>query len=299
MPYQTGLPEALRRRGLRVELVPGWERRGGSGFRPRGAVCHWTAGARTGDRPSLNVVVNGRDDLPGPLANVFLTRSGVAIVVAAGTANHAGRGGWRGLEGNSSVFGTEAENSGNGEWTAAQRDAYPRINAAFCDLGGFGPEMVCGHNEWTPRKVDIHDYTMPVMRAQVAAVLRGAAPQGEDEDMTPAQDAALAAIFNALPRINQILEAVDKRTGAADGNLKVAADQVGAIHTRVTNYLDAKVSENLALTRAVLGLVDDEPVDAEAVAQTILDAVGPGLAVEVQKALAGLTATTKLTKEPN
>ncbi|MFE6228895.1 N-acetylmuramoyl-L-alanine amidase [Cellulosimicrobium sp. NPDC057862] len=174
MPRITRLPAALAARGLTVELVDGWQTRGSADFDPEGAVCHWTAGARTGDRPSLKVVRDGRAGLPGPLANVFLARSGVAVVVAAGRANHAGEGGWRGLTGNHSVWGTEAESAGDGDWTDAQRWAYPRINAAFCDLSGFGPDMVCGHSEWAPdRKIDIRDWDMARMRREVAAVLRG------------------------------------------------------------------------------------------------------------------------------
>ena len=185
MPHLLGLPPALIARGLTVELAPGWETRGSASFNPKAAVCHWTAGPTTGDRRSLLVCINGRRDLPGPLCNVFLTRSGVAVVVAAGRPNHAGQGGWRGVTGNSGAFGTEAENSGSGDWTDAQRWAFPRINAAYCDLGGFGAEMVCGHHEWAlpqGRKIDIRDWPMPAMRDQVAAVLGGRTPPREDQN---------------------------------------------------------------------------------------------------------------------
>ena len=172
MPYQTGIPAALRKYGLTVELVRGWETRGSSAFSPKGVVCHWTAGPLRGDRPSLRVVINGRPDLPGPLCQVFLTRAGVAVVVAAGRAQHAGSGGWRGLSGNAAVFGIEAE-SARGEWTDAQRWAYPRVVAALADLAGFDTSMVCGHSEWTTRKSDVNGYTMAAMRSQVAALRAG------------------------------------------------------------------------------------------------------------------------------
>jgi hypothetical protein len=211
MGFQKGLAAALAARGLTVEVVPGWQTRGSSSFAPRGAVCHWTAGAAHGDRPSLGVVTNGRAGLPGPLANVFLARSGVAIVVAAGRANHAGGGGWRGLVGNSSVFGTEAESTGGGDWTAAQRWAYPRINAAYCDLGGFGPDMVCGHNEWAPtRKIDIRDWDMPAMRAQVAAVLSGAATDNEKEGfLMGLSDEDQQNIYKAVARIDELVAKIN------------------------------------------------------------------------------------------
>lgn len=76
--------------------------------------------------------------------------------VAAGRANHAGSGSWRGLVGNSSVWGTEANNRGTGEmWPDVQIDAYARLCAATCDYSGFTAEMVCRHAEWAPsRKID-------------------------------------------------------------------------------------------------------------------------------------------------
>lgn len=175
MAYQTILPRRLAEQGLTVETIPGWETRGGELFSPGGAVCHWTAGPRNAiGRPCLNVVIHGHGSLPGPLCNVYLDRNGIAVVVAAGRANHAGKGGWKGLAGNSSVFGTEAEAGGPGDWTPAQRISYPKVNAAFATIGGFNADMVCGHNEWAPtRKVDIEDWTMDQMRKDTQYILDG------------------------------------------------------------------------------------------------------------------------------
>lgn len=189
MGYQTQLANALRARGVRVEEYAGWTTRGSSSFTPGGAVCHWTAGPcdATG-RPSLSTVVNGRTDLAGPLANIYLDRAGIAVVVAAGRANHAGEGGWHGLSGNSSVFGVEAECCNVGDWTAAQRSAYPAVMAALCDAGGFDASLVCGHNEWAPgRKIDISDWTMDAMRSDVGALLRA---EGDWFDMATKNDLA-------------------------------------------------------------------------------------------------------------
>ena len=111
MPYMLGVPAAIAGQSVPVEVVPGWETRGNASFNPAAVVCHWTAGPITGDRPSLKICVEGRPGLPGPLSQVFLTRGGVAVVVAAGRANHAGVGGWRGVVGNSAAFGIEAESA--------------------------------------------------------------------------------------------------------------------------------------------------------------------------------------------
>ncbi len=158
MPYQLGLPAALAKFGLVVETVPGWEKRGNASFNPKGSVNHHTAGPANGARPSLNIVTNGRSDLKGPLCNVLLDRNGVAVVVAAGRANHAGTGGYKGLTGNSSVFGTEAESTGVGPnpWTQAQLEAYPKVVAAYHYLmGQKTADTNCNHKTWAPyRKVD-------------------------------------------------------------------------------------------------------------------------------------------------
>jgi hypothetical protein len=112
---------------------------------------------------------------------VYLDRAGVAVVVAAGRANHAGAGNWRGLVGNSALFGTEAEAADAADFTPAQRDAYPRVNAAYCDIGKFGPDMVCGHYD---------------MRRRVAALLANPTISAltQEDDLTPEQAKQLAAI---------------------------------------------------------------------------------------------------------
>ncbi len=156
MPRALWLPDTLRAHGLTVHETPGWQNRGSSTLNPSGVVCHHTASAAGSDHPALGTVINGRPDLNGPLCNVLLARNGDCYIIAAGTANHAGTGGWRGLSGNSSVLGIEAENNGVGEpWPAHQIDAYVRLCAAMCDGGGFTPDTVCYHREWAPtRKPD-------------------------------------------------------------------------------------------------------------------------------------------------
>jgi len=243
MPYQLGLPAALARFGLTVETVPGWQTRGSSTFAPRGAVAHWTAGPRgTTTRPSLNVVVNGRTGLAGPLANVYLDRKGIAVVVAAGRANHAGVGGWRGLTGNSQVFGTEAECGGDGDWTALQRWAYPRVNAAYCWLGKFAPDMVCGHNEWAPtRKIDIRDWPMPSMRTQVAQLLAAQTQPAaqEDDDMTPAQARLLWLIGRQLG-LDQTPDGKENWPGWAQLGGKTVVDALAEMRDDI-NKIQAKL----------------------------------------------------------
>lgn len=174
MGRQVWIAAKCREYKLPVVEYPGWQLRGSESFNPDVVVCHHTAGAASGDFPSLMTLVNGRSDLPGPLCNVGLSRSGVVRVIAAGRANHAGRGGWRGRVGNSSAIGIEAESTGRGDWTRAQREAYPILAAALIDGMHSDVSMICGHKEWAPgRKIDPVGIDMNELRFWAGAVLLG------------------------------------------------------------------------------------------------------------------------------
>src|SRR5258708_26889458 len=85
------LPKSLLDAGLKVAEQPGWKTRGrGDVGSVKGIICHHTAGAKTGNMPSLGVVINGRSDLPGPLSQLCLGRDGTFFVVAAGPCKPAG-----------------------------------------------------------------------------------------------------------------------------------------------------------------------------------------------------------------
>lgn len=164
------LPDAIRSYGVPVELLAGWEGRGSDVFNPQVVVCHHTANPGGGDMPSLKMLRDGRSGLPGPLCEIGLSRSGIAYIVASGRANHAGKGSWRGVSGNTNSLGIEAENNGVGEgWSAAQLTSYTRICAAILDHLRRGPEWVCGHKEWAPgRKIDPAGIDMNIFRQWVA-----------------------------------------------------------------------------------------------------------------------------------
>jgi hypothetical protein len=176
--------------GVQVNEVAGWQQRGRTyaTFDPYGSVNHHTAGGIGGVAPSLGICINGRSDLPGPLCNVHQQRDRVVNLVAAGVANHAGPGSWRGLSGNQSVFGLEVEHIGSaGEPFSNDRwDISCRIHAAF--LSGLGSPDVgrhCQHFEWsTQGKIDFFAGLLPGgaqgMRDRVAHYLAtgpGAQPQ--------------------------------------------------------------------------------------------------------------------------
>lgn len=179
MPRQLWLADKLREWGCNVVEVDGWQYRGSEAFHPQGVIAHHTAGPATGDYPSLRIVRDGRAGLSGPLSQLGLGRTGTVYVIAAGRANHAGTGSWRGLSGNYSVFGIEAESTGTrNDWTAEQRKVYPIVCAALLDGIGRDERWLCGHKEWTTRKIDPAFWDMDDMRRQVAALL--AAGPGKD-----------------------------------------------------------------------------------------------------------------------
>lgn len=178
----TWLPEVLLGAGLKVAQTPDWQSRGrGPMGAVRGVMCHHTATSARGNMPSLGLLINGRSDLPGPLAQLGLGRDGCFYAVAAGRANHAGRGSWEGITtGNSSFIGIEAENDGVGEpWPAVQLDAYQRGVAAILARLGAGANMCCAHREYAlphGRKTD-PDFDMPGFRSEVEAYLAGKTPK--------------------------------------------------------------------------------------------------------------------------
>lgn len=151
----TGIADRLRAYGLKVVEVADWRTRGSSTFTPRGSVDHHTAAGLYGNAPSLNVCINGRSDLPGPLCQVLIGRDNTCYVIAAGRANHAGRGSYAGVTGNSNVYGVEHENTGTGTepWRADQHETAAKVHAALLDWKRDG--FVCQHKEWAPtRKID-------------------------------------------------------------------------------------------------------------------------------------------------
>lgn len=146
------LPKVLRDAGLEVVEHPGWQSRGHGDMRTiKGVLCHHTAGPLKGEIPDLNILVNGRPDLSGPLCNLGLGRSGKFYMIAAGKGWHAGAGNWQGItDGNANLIGIEAENTGlpNDPWPAVQMDAYARGCAAILKHIGAKSIMAAGHKEY-------------------------------------------------------------------------------------------------------------------------------------------------------
>lgn len=181
----TWLADVARGAGLRVSECAGWRTRGREYGSPQVVVCHHTAESRnSGDAGGLGVVVHGRQGLPGPIANYYLSRSGIVYVVAAGVANNAGKGNARRAghpewSGNSRTIGIEAANSGTEPWPAKQYAAYVALVAAVCRRMGWSATRVVGHKEWSTTGKPDPSFGMDVFRANVARSVNATTEEGE------------------------------------------------------------------------------------------------------------------------
>ena len=261
MNMYTGLARVARKTGYPVIEVPGWETR----TRPqlmsdvRTITCHHTAnGGATGDYPSYNTVLHGRGaDLPGPLAQYGIGRSGTIYVFAAGSANHAGESLSVDYE-KIHAIGIEAEAVGvpgtKGDWPEPQMDSYARLCRALIDEFGLKVSDVLGHKETCRpkgRKSD-PDFNMDAFRRRVAAVNLGAKPAGatppkEEDDVSfkdthTVTDADVKAwgskkvgdkvsydeIVRFPPGVARLRRELTALIGAQNATIKVLADAIKA-----------------------------------------------------------------------
>jgi hypothetical protein len=183
----TDLDRAVAKSGLEFVEVAGWRTRGhGSLSSVESIVCHHTASAASapGDYPTLAVVRDGRSDLPGPLSQLGLGRSGRVYIIAAGVSFHAGATHAAWMD-NWHSIGIEAEHPGIGVWPTQQYDAYARLCAALADHYNVPTARVLGHKEIatpTGRKVD-PNFDMPTFRGRI----------DEERDVSPEQEDRIAS----------------------------------------------------------------------------------------------------------
>ncbi|HEX5659180.1 MAG TPA: N-acetylmuramoyl-L-alanine amidase [Polyangiales bacterium] len=178
------LPDVLEGAGLKVAEVDGWQMRGrGDVGELKGVLCHHTVGPAQGNMPSLKVLTHGRAGLNGPLAQLGLGRDGTYYVIAAGLANHAGKGQWNGLlQGNKHLLGLEVENTGRRDdvYPDVQLDAYRRGVAAILKFAGLEASCCLGHKEWAGRRKIDPLFDMDAFRTSLAS--------GTNAPLIPAKD---------------------------------------------------------------------------------------------------------------
>lgn len=193
--YLLDLADACRASGLRVVEVPNWRTLGRpastGGFDPQGVLCHHTGSKDTNpesitdDRAYAEWLAKiGRSDLPAPLCQISLDRTGTVYVCAAGRGNHAGTakatGGMPSGDGNALYLGIEAHNTGSEGWahkgtdaagnTITQGEAYARLCAALCRHYDWPAAHVRAHREtsvtgkWDPGRLDMTQHRAAVAR---------------------------------------------------------------------------------------------------------------------------------------
>ena len=141
------LERAVKNAGVKYRKVSGWASRGhGTMGSIQSVIVHHTAGPKSGNSPSLNVVAYGRPGLSGPLAQLFLARDGTVYLVAAGISYHAGRVSSNRYA-NSHAIGIEAEATGLDSWPAHQIEEYAKLCKALCKEFGLSVSRVQGHKE--------------------------------------------------------------------------------------------------------------------------------------------------------
>jgi len=184
--HPTDLAALLRRSGVTVNEIAGWQTRSSTGaggcFTPVGVMIHHTVSL--GAAALADITTNIK-------ANFFVNRAGVVSVVSGRRANHAGEGAQQVLDdtaagiaptgtavarglvdgpiGNGHYYGFENENAGDGvmPWPAVQLLAIARSAAALCQRHGWSEKRVISHAEWTRRKIDPRGVDMDIFRAVV------------------------------------------------------------------------------------------------------------------------------------
>ena len=121
-------------------------------FNPTGVLCHHTASpAGTSDHTDISVILAGNGSAPGPISQIYIGRSGVVYLIAAGRANHGGSGIRPGIDSscsdmNAALLGIEAGNNGIGEpWGDAQTTVYAEVVNALCAFYGWPIDAVYLH----------------------------------------------------------------------------------------------------------------------------------------------------------
>ncbi|WP_460530556.1 peptidoglycan recognition protein family protein, partial [Flindersiella endophytica] len=167
---------------MRVVEEGNWTARAVSGsFSPIGVLWHHTAATSSASNPapSLNVVINGRPDLQGPLCHALVDYNGVFHIISGGRANHAGASGGSGPipvgDGNTMLIGWEIDYNGvNQSMTSAQYSASVTATAAVLDQLGRDASYARGHRETsTTGKIDPSFIDLDKMRSDVARTLAG------------------------------------------------------------------------------------------------------------------------------
>lgn len=196
--FRAAAKEATRAYGAPLVELSGFSNRGhGDLSTLTDTMWHDTVTGSNVSRHRLGTLLrDGYEGLPGPIANAGLDRDGAFILVAAGRANHAGKGGPTSRipanGANSRTFGLEVANRGLGSgerWTGIQYDVAVRFTAVLHDYVA----RMLGHKEWTSRKVDPWAPDLNAARKAIMVRPSGPTPTPTPTDELEAYVASLSA----------------------------------------------------------------------------------------------------------
>ncbi|MCA1799968.1 MAG: N-acetylmuramoyl-L-alanine amidase [Actinobacteria bacterium] len=230
-------------KGFRVDVYPGWEKRGTTSFDPEGVMDHHTgAGAYNN---LLKYMAVG--PIHPPLCNYATSRPDNGVVrvtiVAAGRANHAGVGElpWRrgqGSTGNMRTFGAEHQNDGRQSWPSQQVEAIRRCDAALLSYMRMPVERLLDHKTYAPkRKWDRHSTDVAYERRIVKSLLEG-------DELTPDEKRMLKAVYRQLCEGRDAPDegtsaTIRTRTWQSNAALGRIEPQVDEVHHEVTQGGDS------------------------------------------------------------
>ncbi|GAA4877229.1 N-acetylmuramoyl-L-alanine amidase [Saccharopolyspora cebuensis] len=191
------LADVLSGAGLRVRETPGWrERTATSGPQPEpvGVLEHHTAtpASYQDPAPSLQLCIDGRPDLAGPLCHALIGFDGVVHLIAAGRANHAGKARASGPvpagDGNTLYVGFELDYQGVQQGPSPEQyDAALIATAAVLRHLGQPDAAARGHKETSVTgKIDPGHVDMDRFRAELGG--------GTGERMASGPDAILRRV---------------------------------------------------------------------------------------------------------
>jgi hypothetical protein len=270
------LADVIRDAGLTIRPFDGWETRGGDDFDPLGVILHHTVTRDSMAAEDWLLAKRGNSTTPPPLANYSTNRDGTVSIIAAGTANHGGKGSWNDVYGNRFWFGDEMKNLGSGNpdsdyyepWPQIQLESAYRAAAAVLTHLGATVDWLVTHERyadnppgWPGRKNDPHSHDLELVQAIVQAIIEG-------EDMLTAQDVWWFKIADPtngeLRGAAHLLRQSYKFAYQAAVDAAIARQVAETLASRPVDQLDPAEIEAIAAEVA-------ERVNAEAIAEAVAD----------------------------
>lgn len=282
----TQLRAALTKFECKVRYIDGWETRNrgdrGDGWGPViGFMVHHT-GDDAPDDADRRIIINGRTDLPGPLAQFGLNDDGVVDVIGWGRANHAGPGDpdvyaavrdesygsyppkpdQKLRDGNAAFWGVETYYSGSHK--PVQYNAMVNLAAAIVDAQGWTGKSVIGHREWNYDKPDPGNIDMAVFRQDVDARIK-AVNGGQTSTSGDLSMADITTLINKL-------EEIDKRNSARYSDIR-------GLITTLTSQEAGRYSDTYGRISQVLAAAEVDDADVEKFVKGVMDSMPDGQGV--------------------